>query len=845
MKKFRKAIVSVALSLAMVVGMTPFSAGAVGVTEVKFEEQDPSDGNFKFIIKSDTELGTVEIPEREGENVNELLLLNEESDDPFVVKADSITIRKNQRLSIMSGAQLECNNITAETGAVIFVTDAFNLPASLEFWRIDEDENGKPVMNMITGENLGRWCTFEYTSEGKWVLADEGEAYIKRGLMKLYFSGCGNVEKNIEIAYSLNNSGEDETQGTWNLLDMDSVKWETEEEFERTIMTLDFSDKIGEADTSIGIRVNGINKKFFNVENGWGNFLWDDAWLDEDGIIVEPGYAKRSCVENIEGQDEKIGQIWKTFKEKDRQQITVWLASYDASEKFISFGTEWINQGEIETAEMIENGLYAYKFGSTDMSEGDMKDALAAEMIVKYFWEEGGIIGGTFDIRDLFTMKERIELGETGTQPAKNAAGETVNIKYWNYVMNLGVDYFGEPIKAEGKVYELPTPKDILVFTGKEFFVRTCGQDEVTVDPFSDEIALCVCADYDEKALKINGNGLQNTTVNIGAEGGSNYCINIANDRFTNMIQKYINLITTGFEMTGKLRILKPDRTYVAVASSGETKEVYGISGEQVDTVCETTDKGEVRTQTFIGNDTIYIHPVSEELGIENTDIEDAKLADEKMAAGVKISKNADGEYEVKFLSNFYNEVPISVVYEKDGQKTEKIITIERIGLAIQSTWLNDPAVDNPEADRSNCEDTPIFHGNVHSDTSVKYDYRTQHVLVYGTYYHPTNAANDSKDVELFLTYPDGTTKTVKKLSYTPATADSVAMTDFVIEFVTTREWDDLGNCLGPDIDGAKAKAFNAIVVNKGFDSTSSFGGAQIGAGKGIYFDGDISWIFD
>ena len=80
------------------------------------------------------------------------------------------------------------------------------------------------------------------------------------------------------------------------------------------------------------------------------------------------------------------------------------------------------------------------------------------------------------------------------------------------------------------------------------------------------------------------------------------------------------------------------------------------------------------------------------------------------------------------------------------------------------------------------------------------------------------------------------------------ATEDSVATTIFLIGFAQAKEFDGVlwvGNETETDYydEGNKAhKGFYASVLNAGWDDDDNFGGTQVGSGKGIHWDGHISW---
>ena len=190
------------------------------------------------------------------------------------------------------------------------------------------------------------------------------------------------------------------------------------------------------------------------------------------------------------------------------------------------------------------------------------------------------------------------------------------------------------------------------------------------------------------------------------------------------------------------------------------------------------------------------------------------------MAEGVTIESDNNGGFNVTFLSNYYSSVPVRITYSDGNTET---LTINRVGLLINYQYLDHTG-----------NTVRLFHGNDESGVEVNYDYSTQQIIVWATYFHPTNDPTGTHtDLSLVLTYGDNSTRILtgndKIYSSSAANGGGLATTDFIIGFY-----------MGPG--PVQADPFYATVVNEGYDDDTTFGGIQIGSGKGVYWDGYMAF---
>ena len=69
-----------------------------------------------------------------------------------------------------------------------------------------------------------------------------------------------------------------------------------------------------------------------------------------------------------------------------------------------------------------------------------------------------------------------------------------------------------------------------------------------------------------------------------------------------------------------------------------------------------------------------------------------------------------------------------------------------------------------------------------------------------------------------------------------------MATSDYIIGLVPSKKLNP-DNTWGEPVDPSLPSC-NAIVVNGGFADNTTFGGTQMGKGKGIYWDGVIEWNY-
>lgn len=509
------------------------------------------------------------------------------------------------------------------------------------------------------------------------------------------------------------------------------------------------------------------------------------------------------------------------------------------------FVLKYPKEGDPKAKGLIEDYIYAYSDWNNDghTDETDMKLGLATELCYKYFWEEGGLLDGKFEIDQPDILQERITITPNGTYEAKLANNAEDSCDKFTYRIDLGVDHEGNPVTVSGLVYALPSKDHVLISTGEGLYLRNTKTDWVSFDKTNPEDkAICVAAEFDKAEVKINGNGAGSTET-INPENDDIYCVSLFNEEVIRLYENYYGVFPFGASdiescrTDGKIRLIKPSKRYVVVNTEGEDKKVPGINKEQIDNVCQAGSEEEGKSaKVFVGNSAVHITPMDGGTGVAVSDISNVELNDSTMSDGVVVTKENDNDYKVTFKSNYYSSVPLEITYANGETKQ---LTIDRIGLVIQYMYLEDRGY--------GINSFNLSHGGEGSDVSVNYDYmKGQQIAVWATYYHPSNDRTEagSDDLKLFLTYDDGTSKSLDKYAYRSATPTNVATTDFLIGFTPAKEMVGEG-IWGEPLTQIQMKPFSALVMNAGYDSKTDFGGTQLGAGKGIFWNGKIEWIFN
>ncbi len=532
----------------------------------------------------------------------------------------------------------------------------------------------------------------------------------------------------------------------------------------------------------------------------------------------------------------------------------------------VSLSVGYTNGGKSEIVDTVDDYLYAYVG-----NEAAIKGYLATELYNRFInvpmFENFGL-GNAGDLENRITTVAGSSSSITATD--KNGAAVTIPVTEYKIAWGNDMDT-GTSVVSTIPVYTLTdndsdpnndnenflicTNFDKSTGTGSTFYIRSRA-DEVFFDGGGDSAIPVVISSLAPTKIVAGGMGADTSVQN-----SDNVYSFTFNSRWLNANQEGGSSQDSDPANYGtKVRIMKASETYVMLTGSGETKNYGGIgnNGFGTDTIWNTRNDDTAEAMVYIGHDTLHLKSLSAETGVTVREITAVELADEALAVGVHIA-TTNSDIQITFDSNFYATIPLIITYT--GGITKKL-TINRVGLVIQYQYLSGET--DYDSDVPDVLEMGFDHRG--DKINVQYDYFAgEQIMVYGIYYTPTNdPTGGSSDLSLYLTFTNGTHRVITannddtltmsdkttisrgfkgKLAATPDAINnpgSVATTVFLIGFAEAKTFDGhvwIGNKTSVDFGG-----FYASVLNAGWDSDDSFGGAQVGSGMGIYWDGHISW---
>ncbi len=512
---------------------------------------------------------------------------------------------------------------------------------------------------------------------------------------------------------------------------------------------------------------------------------------------------------------------------------------------YVNVAFDFPNHGDRGILDESQNYLYAYSGvnGVLDPYEDLARELYCRFVSVPMYGNFGLEVGDVWipeqaeaAERGIQQLKERVfYTGDTYSIDVQMADGSVSQRPVEIIGVNWGFDNEGKEIVGYYDVITLGDPEEIIIKTSAEnptYYSRSAFTDQV---PFTSDEGDCFPAivifdaPIGDGAL-IGGNGCDVTLT--GSDAGL-----IAVDLNTPEWMK----AATGADYGTKIRFLSSGESYIAVAGSGETKAYGGLgeNGVVTDKIFTTGENAEARV--YIGESTVYLEPLV--VGPVADGIASVELKDPSQKEGVEIDASNLDKVKLTFKSNFYDSVPLTITY-KSGKK--KDITILRIGVVLSYRYLGG-ATDFDEGER---EDFLWSDARPDDKVSFKYNYfQGQQVLVYAIYYHPSNdlTASGGDDLYLNVEYDDGHKEIIPHYAYIPENDNAVGVSWFLIGYAPAKHFD--GNVWIGDITEqtyvnkyGNAGGLSMTVLNAGYNDNTTFGGTQVGAGKGVHWDGKITW---
>ena len=769
--------------------------------------------------------------------------------------------------------------VTDEVDGIIYEWDGYNF-----FGHVDSGFAGTSisipadchlVMDDESGENHLSGATVSIASgaylEIRGGASFEGTIDPSNGAI-LQFDGQGNVPDGLTL-YEDDSTPFSDATNIWKYsfcYDGDSDKWLAEFITGPATVVIAFGGLDPASDTvTIEYKFQGESEddyrpaSDYNPEedpdfpgNFQGEFVISDGVNNEVDIRVTLSSTRSAVILAADnGADDLSSGISGDGSEFTMNFTCGWWQWYG-----ISLG--YADSGNPEIAEKACEYLYAYcpTGGKT------VKDLFAEELICRLMdpslFDNFGLpeINGNATTRAANVAEmatNRItEDGAAYTVTAKDTNGNNVTVSVQNYQVNWGCSNIdGSPVSCILPVYTLNSINEVLICTG--FNAETgSGTGFYICDLSQDEINISGGTGYVD-GIKFRVDSINPDTVRVGGMGRIATALN-DDGLYTVEVgggapASYLR-VTDPVQDASRIRFLKTSEKYVAISGTGESKEYgqIGDNGTNIDDVWATGNTENAVARVYVGYSTIHLQPLSAGVtGLSGTGITSVELVDSSQEEGVTINATNLSDITLTFVSNFYDEVPIKITFEGG---TVKYLTVIRVGLVIQYLYLDgDPDNPNPAGYDSGQIRQDYYHG-----TGIPFTYNyfgdgngndAEQIAIWATYYHPTNDNTGATgDCVLYLTYSDGTHRVV-----TPddaahgfngrlaATNSEVASTTFLIGFAQARDHFDGTVWIG-QLDEIEYGGFYATVLNEGYDDPTTYSGTQMGSGKGVYWDGHITF---
>ena len=540
--------------------------------------------------------------------------------------------------------------------------------------------------------------------------------------------------------------------------------------------------------------------------------------------------------------------------------------SGDGSEFTMNFTCGWwqwygislgyADSGNPEIAEKACEYLYAYcpTGGKT------VKDLFAEELICRLMdpslFDNFGLpeINGNATTRAANVSEmatNRITaVGEATSVTARDTQGNSVNIPVQNYKVTWGVSSEdGSEVSCILPVYTLTNINEVLICTdfnaetgsGSSFYICNISNDFINLSDgggVSDGGVLFLVDSLNPATVKAGAMGRMETVLNddglctIEVNGGAP--------------ASYLR-ITDPVHNSERIRFLKTSEKYLAVSGEGETKDYgqIGDNGSNIDGIWATGNNESAVARVYVGDSTIHLYPLRSGTGLSGTGIVSAELVDSTQASGVTLDDSDLTDITLTFTSNFYDEIPIKITFEGGSVK---YITIIRVGLVIQYQYL----AGDPDVPNENNDPDPGCINLDYSGDHIDYEYHYfdgEQIAIWATYYHPTNdPTGGANEYVLYLTYDDDGSHDIMYAvdashefnGVKAATNTAVASTTFLIGFEQAREFN--GEVWIEERNDFYCRGFSATVLNEGYDDPTTYSGTQMGSGKGVHWDGHITF---
>ena len=514
----------------------------------------------------------------------------------------------------------------------------------------------------------------------------------------------------------------------------------------------------------------------------------------------------------------------------------------------------YASAGDPAISDEVHRVLFAYECDDTD----EIKERLATELWARFF-KDAPMLGfeeyydetGSNAADKIAALQAVITYDNVaipdGTVPVNMSDGTVQDrtVRYftvtWGTALDENGDDTGEPVTTVVPVIQLDNIEEFLICTdfddatglGTQYFSRHAHAD-TEIFSASSGSSDSEAADWEEYLLIVpswgnvvaGGNGSQMFYFNT--DDMVSFQLNTMEDEFGDYFEAAV-----GYRGYGALvRVLWEGEVYVTVDGEGETQNIdgMGINSVAMDKVWHLGD--DATASVYIGHTTVNLEPQ-----IDTVSITGVTLKDASQRSGVTIDTTDPSKAVLTFSSNCISTVPLTITFS-DG--TTRDLTLERIGLVIHYQYMDDS---NPYTLYCDCYHDPSI--NVSFDRS---DIPEGSLVIYAVYYHPTLYAGKTLSGEdnlyLNIQYASGYHEIIGHTDedrgfdgYLQAQSGAVATTTFLIGFIPN------AGVEGTFVDKwGVAGGFSATVINGGYDDDTTYGGTQIGSGKGVYWNGTYRW---
>ena len=467
----------------------------------------------------------------------------------------------------------------------------------------------------------------------------------------------------------------------------------------------------------------------------------------------------------------------------------------------ISFDTQQSGGGtgdrDFDLKENLERRDFAYAIVNPSGSERDaIKEKFAAEI-----WETAFRGNTNNPFENLDELKNYISIS------ASTTTGGTAeqNLSYYTYTVDINENSAPyDEYDIEGKIYRLSGERDFIVRATKDGvktyqIVLNGGTDE----PERAEVVM----NFDPQGILVFGNGAEM----VGSLGSNDHFVS------AHVTNEHVPALT---QFGRQLAVYNTDFIGASVTTEGETgyAAAWGFAQFPVATTTDTTQADPAEYEVFFGNTAVSLGcPESSDTTLNSVENVTTTLP----SSAVRITSSgtgADRQFRIEFLSNFYDEIPVTITYETDNGNITEYLLIRRVGIDIQGY--------RQSGDHES--DLQLNHGTDPGPTMTGF-YDSNECGVYATYYYPTASA--SSTVELYVTKTwfaqNGSVQRVVReriQTYTHHEAagsmggNSVALDDFTLYTGSIAECPD---------------KIEVISMNTG-STSDSFQGANLGGGAGV-----------